>query len=376
MVQLAGQHPDGQRQVPAQPGDLCGRPRPGAQIGAPGQPAQQRRGLTRRQGVQADRRGVRQRGQVPAAGDQHHAAGQQRGDLLMGGRVIEQQQHLLPGQEVPPPSGPGRQAGRDLLRPGPGGQQQAGQRVGRVDRPLTRRVGVQRQEELPVRELFGQPVRRVDRKRRLADPGHPADRVDPHHTPAGRCGRHRAGQLRELGRPAGEAGDVAGQRPGRRRRGRAFADSQHLARRDPAARCGLEQRPLRPGQAQRPGQQPGRIVAGRAVHAPLQVADRPRGQARRLRQLLLGQPGIIPQLPQQPGKAQRRLPRHRPIAPHTPCPPLTGDARPRHGQDPANKPNNRAGRPASARQQVTGQPSAAKPGRHTILWVSCGRHVW
>ena len=74
MMQLAGQHPDRQRQVPAQPGDLAGRPVARAQAGAPGQPGQQRRGLTRRQGIQADRRRVLQRGQVPAAGDQHQAA--------------------------------------------------------------------------------------------------------------------------------------------------------------------------------------------------------------------------------------------------------------------------------------------------------------
>ena len=193
MVQLAGQHPDRQRQVPAQPGDLAGRAVAGAQAGTPGQPGQQRRGLLRRQGIQADRRRVGQRGQVPAAGNQHHAApgaGQQRGDLLMGGRVVQQQQHLLPGQVVPPPRRPGRQPGRDLLRPDPGGQQQAGQRIDRLDRPLTRRVRMQRQEKLPVRETAGQPVRCVHREGRLADPGHPADRVDPHHAPAlRRCGR-------------------------------------------------------------------------------------------------------------------------------------------------------------------------------------------
>ena len=71
----------------------------------------------------------------------------------MSGRVVQHQQHLLPGQVIPPPRRPGLQAGRDLLRPDPGGQQQAGQRVGRVDRLLTRRVRVQRQEELPVREI-------------------------------------------------------------------------------------------------------------------------------------------------------------------------------------------------------------------------------
>ena len=195
MMQLAGEHPDRQRQVPAQPGDLCGRPVARAQAGAPGQPGQQRRGLTRRQGIQADRRRVLQRGQVPAAGDQHQAARgarQQRGDLLMPGRVIQQQQCLLPGQVIAPPRGPGLHAGRDLLRPDSGAQQQAGQRVHGLDRPLARRVRVQRQEKLPVREAAGQPVRRVHREGRLADPGHPADRVDPHHPSVGGTS-HRAG---------------------------------------------------------------------------------------------------------------------------------------------------------------------------------------
>ena len=105
----------------------------------------------------------------------------------MSGRVVEQQQHLLPGQVIPPPRRPRLQAGRDLRRPDPGGQQQAGQRVGRVHRPLPRRVRVQRQEKLPVRESAGQSVRRVHRQCRLADSRHPADRVDPHHAagPAG-----------------------------------------------------------------------------------------------------------------------------------------------------------------------------------------------
>ena len=241
----------------------------------------------------------------------------------MRGRVIQQQQDLLPGQVIPPSRGSGLQAGWDLLRPGPGAQQQAGQRIHRLDRPLPRRVRVQRQEKLPVREISGQLVRRVHREGRLADPGHPADRVDPHHASAGRGGTsHRVGQVRQLGHAASEAGDIAGQRPGRCCRGGAFAGGQHLARRSAPARRRLEQRPLRPGQAQRAGQQPGRIMAGRQVHAPLQVADRPRGQSCRLRQLLLGQPGIIPQPPQQPGEAQRRLLRHRPIAPHQTRPPV------------------------------------------------------
>ena len=52
------------------------------------------------------------------------------------------------------------------------------------------------------------------------------------------------------------------------------------------------------GQAQRAGQPHRRVVAGRAVDTPLQVTDRPLAHSRRLGQLLLGQPGLIAQLPQ------------------------------------------------------------------------------
>jgi hypothetical protein len=48
------------------------------------------------------------------------------------------------------------QAGRDVLRGDTSGEQQAGQRVRRVDRPLARGMRVQREEELPVREVPGQ----------------------------------------------------------------------------------------------------------------------------------------------------------------------------------------------------------------------------
>ena len=180
------------------------------------------------------------------------------------------------------------------------------------------RMRMQRQEELPVRETIGQLVRRVHRKGRLADPGHPADRADPHHVPAG--GRHRGSQPGELGRAAGEAGDIARQRPGRRRRRRGFAGCQHLARRGTPARRRLEQRPPRPGQTQRTGQQPGRVLARRQVHTPLQVTDRPRGNTRRLREILLRQPRIGPQLPQQAAETERRLLRHGSRLHRTPAP--------------------------------------------------------
>ena len=64
MRQLAGQHPDRQRQVPAQPGQLADRGIARVQPRPPGQPDQQLSRLHGRQRVQADRVGVLQRGQV------------------------------------------------------------------------------------------------------------------------------------------------------------------------------------------------------------------------------------------------------------------------------------------------------------------------
>ena len=146
-------------------------------------------------------------------------------------------------------------------------------------------------------------------------------------------------------------------------------------RRGAPARRRLEQRPLRPGQAQRIGQQPGRVLAGGQVNPPLQVTDRPRGKARRLRQLLLGQPGIGAQLPQQPPETRRSLLRH---GPHRP---FTGP-----GPPPANRPGAAGPERAQARQ-----PAYTRAARTPITSVtrltapppgtrSCGspvgRHVW
>jgi hypothetical protein len=71
------------------------------------------------------------------------------------------------------------------------------------------------------------------------------------------------------------------------------------------------------GQAQ-PWASSSAVSLCRTADPPLQVTKGPRRQPRRLRQLLLGQPGLGPQLPHQPGKRKRRLLRHRPRAPRTP----------------------------------------------------------
>jgi hypothetical protein len=92
----------------------------------------------------------------------------------MPGCVIEDQQDLLARDRVTPPARPRLQPGRDLRRRDPGGEPQAGQGVGRADRPLTGSVGVQRDKVLPVGEARGQllrAVRLMPRSRSLTDRG-------------------------------------------------------------------------------------------------------------------------------------------------------------------------------------------------------------
>ena len=91
MMKLTGHHPNRQRQEPAQTDNLGHRRIVRAQLGPAREADQQRSGLVGRQGVQADRRGVLQRGQVASAGDQHQApagAGQQRPDLLAASGIV------------------------------------------------------------------------------------------------------------------------------------------------------------------------------------------------------------------------------------------------------------------------------------------------
>jgi len=240
---------------------------------------------------------------VPPAGDQHQAlpgAGQQREHLLAADRVVEDQQQLPSGQPVPPQPHPRFQVSRDLGGRDPDGQQQAGKRVGRAQRLLPRRVPVQRQEDLPAGKPAGEPVRGVHRERGLADAGHPADRMNAHHPARPRRRVHQLGQLLP---PAGERGDVAGQRSDGRRR----PASPGAARPGAAPRGGLEVGPGRAVQVQCLGEQPHRVLVRGGDHAPLQVADRPRAQPGRPGQLLLRQPGPGAQPPQRTGERNRRL---------------------------------------------------------------------
>lgn len=117
---------------------------------------------------------------------------------------------------------------------------------------------------------------------------------------------------------AGEAADIPRRAPrhhGRRPATRSVRfGRQHLRGRCPPARRRDEQFPYLPGQAERISQQHLGVLARSAVDAPLQVTDRPGTHARRLGQLLLRQPGLGPELPQQPGETHHRLRRgfHRP----------------------------------------------------------------
>jgi hypothetical protein len=126
-------------------------------------------------------------------------------------------------------------------------------------------------------------------------------------------GRPCRSALLKLALPPGERGDVAGQRAGGGR-GTACPDrtGHGRARHGPAPRDRLEFSPRRAGQTQRIGQQPGGILPGRSVNASFQVTDRSRAQAGRPGQLLLGQPRLGPQPPQQRRKGHQTLIGHRP----------------------------------------------------------------
>ena len=143
-----------------------------------------------------------------------------------------------------------------------------------------------------------------------------------------------------------------------RPRPRAPGGRQHLRGRDLAASRRHEQLSRRPGQAQRTGQQHGGVLMGVAVNPPLQITDRPRAHGRRLRQLLLRQPGFSPQLPQQPGEAEFRLSGHRP-SPLTTCPPRQPAP---GGTDPAPNPTQaRPPPPSPATLPPQASPHAAAP---------------
>ncbi len=190
--------------------------------------------------------------------------------------------------------------------------------------------------------------------------------------PAVRRIDHRR-RLRKLGPAAGDAGDagdVPRQAPSRGEGYRRIAPrgGQHLSGRRPATRRRDEQFARGPGQAQRIGKQAGGVLARGAVDATLQVTDAPRAKARHLRQLLLGQPGLRPKPPQQPGEAQRWLLGHGPTSPRKPSarcprPPVAERALYSGYADPRQPCHS-----------VTGQQGRVTDG-HPV-GVPVGRHVW
>jgi len=134
MVSLTGQHPGRQRQIAAQAGNLARCGIGSLRAGPAGQAGWQFCCLTWGRGAQADHRGVFQRRQPAAAGDEHRVPGgarKQRADLLMSGRVIEHQKDLPACHIVTSPRRSGLPySGRDLLGAGSSCQRQCRQRIG------------------------------------------------------------------------------------------------------------------------------------------------------------------------------------------------------------------------------------------------------
>ena len=277
-----------------------------------------------------------QPGQRRPAGHHHEAprtAGQQRPHLRRVAGVVQHDQHPPPGQHAAVQPAPRLRIGRDLGGRYPQGGQEPARHLLRGDRRALLVVAAQVHIQLPVREPARHLTRPLHRQRGLAHSGHPRHRRD-HHRPT-RPSRpvrsvdliQQGVQLLQLRLPAGEKPRSGRQLPrhyprrrslrlGRHRAARGRRGGltpygrQHLRGRDPPAGRRHEHRAHRLSQAQRARQQHGGVLAGRKVDAPLQVADRPRAQACRLRQLLLRQPGPGSQLPQQVGESQRRRLRH------------------------------------------------------------------
>jgi hypothetical protein len=234
-----------------------------------------------------------------------------------------------PGQDGLP--GGQREPGRSTIEPAPHRRRvRPGQHRHPQRQLIQRRPGRGQHHPRPPRRpgSGGQPIRPEPRQypcpqqRRLARPRHPRHHHQAH---ARQQPRHPLQHLNGGGGAAEEQARVlllehaqpavgrTGHQP--RLRSRAVDGREHVEGRDLAAGCCHEQFPGLPGQAQSAGQQHGGVLMGGAGDASLQAADRPRGQARCLGQFLLGQLGLGPQLPQQPGEAQPRL-GHHPASPH------------------------------------------------------------
>ena len=260
----------------------------------------------------------RQHPHIITSRQQPRAQRRGRADHMLA--VVQYQQHLLAGQR--PRQRLGRRQPRLLAHP---------QRRGHRRRDLHR---VRHRRQLRQPRPVGEPARHLPGHLRgqpgLARPARPGHRHQPVIGKQARDPAQRLGPADEAGQRRREAMHATGR--GRVRRLRLpLPGRQHVRGRGFAAGRRDEQSVHWLGQAQRPGQQERGVLAGRAVNAPLQVTDRPRAQPCRLRQLLLSQPGLGPQLPQQPGELQHRRLYHHAGIPSRVRSPRPGTTAPRQG---------------------------------------------
>ena len=182
--QLPGEHPDRQRQVPAQPGYLPGLgPAPSA---GPARPASRAsssaassgdrvpRLITAASSSAISRRRLVTRTRLPAR------ARQEGPDLLVPGRVIQEQQDLLARNMVTPParSRPRGRAGCAARRHPAVSSRLASASAGpagRLARGVARAAG---RKNCPSGKRLASGVRGVHGEGRLADPCHPVDHAD------------------------------------------------------------------------------------------------------------------------------------------------------------------------------------------------------
>ncbi len=190
----------------------------------------------------------------PGPGGDHDGAlprlRQQRPHLGLAAGVVDDHQRAAPGQpQLPGPARVGalrggQRTGRSVPFAAGGGGQQLAQDV--LQRAGAAVLPPQPDEQPPVREVFGQPVRGVDGERGLAR----AERSGHHRQPARATGEH-LGQPAYGGRAPGERGRIGGQQVRRRRPGRARDRRPQFGGR-PGARpdgaCLAEQRTVEAGQ--------------------------------------------------------------------------------------------------------------------------------
>jgi hypothetical protein len=144
-------------------------------------------------------------------------------------------------------------------------------------------VAVQRQEDLPVRELRFEPMGGVHGERGLPDPRHPVNGMDSHHAAGIGATRSGGSENVELLLTPQETGNVARQGSGGRLPGRSVA-----------ARGCHERLPLKAHQSQSVCQQLGSVVLGCLSLASLKVTYGPSAQPCLGRQRLLRHPRPYP----------------------------------------------------------------------------------